>query len=377
MKTSIITLAISLLPFLSYAEEWMVEKDGITYVSYDETTCFAKSADKSITQAIIPSEIEGRKVTSIGEFCFDRCYYLEYVSLPNTVLSIEGGAFEDCKSLTAFEIPESVSTIDYYAFPLCFNIESFHVSPDNTHYCSVDGIIYDKEMTKLWFYPTARTGDLEIPEGVVEISSWAIRYSKVESVTLPSTLTSITEYCFDYCKSMKEIRFPDNCQIKEIGKYAFDACGSLIELVLPSSVEKIGYNCFSFCNNLKKLWLPESVRFTEGYEFYNCQQLDEVHVLSTEPYAICSTTFDWIKKITIPRYLFVPKGCREKYEAEPSWNDHFFILEEGQDRSEAGIKDVQADTQQDVPAYDLMGRVRNANSHNEILIKNGRKIVIR
>lgn len=378
MKTTILTFAISLLSILSFAEEWSVVKDGITYASKDETTCYAKTAEKSITKAIIPSEVEGRKVTSIGVNCFDRCYHLETVCLPNTIERIEFLSFLYCRSLLELTIPESVTFIDDDAFDLCHGVESFFVSAANTSYCSLDGVLYTKDLSMLHSYPHGKVGPYVIPEGVKELSNVAFYFDQnIESITLSTTLETIPNTCFQGCINLKELIFPDNCQLKEIGHYSFMGSGLTGTLVLPNSVEKLGSHCFHGCVDLTTLWLPESIKeWNEGFEFYNCKSLDEIHVQSTEPHRIRNSTFGWSEKISIPRYLFVPQGCREKYENEGDWNKYFYILEEGQDRSEAGIEDVQADGQQDSPCYDLMGRVRKADTYNEILIKNGRKMIV-
>lgn len=378
MNTYVLTFAIFLLPFLSFAKDWQVEKDGITYVSYDETTCYAKSAEKNITQAIIPSEIDGRKVTSIGKYCFSDCRNLEHVSIPGTVQTIEGSSFYLCLSLTEFTIPESVSVIADDAFFDCYRLKSFNVSSDNPYFCSIDGVLYTKDRSKLHSYPREKKGSFVIPEGVKKLGESAFAYNtNLKSISLPTSLDTIPDWCFFDCVRLEELIFPDNCQLKEIGIGVFACSGLKGTLVLPNSIEELGTCCFSGCCNLKTLWLPESIKqLTSGFEFGDCLELEEIHVLSKEPFPVLRSTFSWNTTESILRYLYVPRGCREEYEADDNWN-YMHVLEEGQDRSEAGIEAVHAVAQQEASVYDLMGRLRNADSRNEILIKNGRKIVIR
>ena len=63
---------------------------------------------------IIPFEIEGKKVTSIGERAFSE-NKLTSVVLPDSITSVDEGAFA-INQLTSIVIPESVTTIKMSAF---------------------------------------------------------------------------------------------------------------------------------------------------------------------------------------------------------------------------------------------------------------------
>lgn len=76
------------------------------------TRCVGKT--KSI---VIPNEINGIDVTSIGDSAFFDCESLKSIKIPNSVAIIEDFAFANCKSLKSIELPNSITSIGDAAFP--------------------------------------------------------------------------------------------------------------------------------------------------------------------------------------------------------------------------------------------------------------------
>jgi hypothetical protein len=63
-----------------------------------------------------------------------------------------------------------------------------------------------------------------------------------KSILIPKSVEEIGKDCFYACKSFYEITFESGCQLKEMGKFAFDnSC--LNSIRMPKSVEKIVGNC--------------------------------------------------------------------------------------------------------------------------------------
>ena len=63
------------------------------------------------TELIVPAEIDGKCVASIGSRVFRGCRSLTKVELPEGVTSIGQEAFRGCSSLTKVELPEEVTSI--------------------------------------------------------------------------------------------------------------------------------------------------------------------------------------------------------------------------------------------------------------------------
>ena len=89
--------------------KWAETKNGIAISGY------AGNA----TTLEIPSEINGKPVTTIGERAFSWRTSLKSVVIPNSVTTIENWAFYNCDSLVSVVIPDSVTTIGDTAFYDC------------------------------------------------------------------------------------------------------------------------------------------------------------------------------------------------------------------------------------------------------------------
>ena len=275
----------------------------------------------SLTSVTIPDS-----VTSIGEWAFYGCSSLTSVTIPHGVTSIGGAAFWGCSSLTSVTIPDSVTSIGYSAFSGCssltsvtigngitsindsfsgcVSLKSFTVSESNSAYSSKDGVLFNKNKTKLVAYPAGKTNtSYTIPNSVSEIKEWAfsdcsdltnvtipnsvskISYgtfwgcSSLTSVTIPTSVKSIDGYAFEYCSSLTSVTIPNS--VTSIGEWAFSDCSSLTSITIPNSVSKISYGTFECCENLKSVTIPTSVKSIDGRAFSLCDSLSDIYYKGT------------------------------------------------------------------------------------------------
>lgn len=224
-----------------------------------------------------------------------------------------------------------ISYIEPGGFSYSYNLTAFVVDSNNPNYVSVDGIVYNKDMTELIECPTAKTGDLVIPATVTKICHDAFIGNHLSSVTLPDGLTSIvyqafwnseylteitlpagytgydtsvfngcdamtafyvsednTEYAAKdgllYSKDMKTlIRVPGGYEgelttadgVTEIYPCAFERCGTLTSVTLAEGVETIGGNAFSG-SGIANVSLPKSLKTIENGAFSNADAVTNV-----------------------------------------------------------------------------------------------------
>ncbi len=97
--------------------------------------------------------------------------------IPDSVTKIGNYAFFDCAGIREIYFPASLSKIGSAIFRGCTSLENIYVSGDNPIFLSEDGILYDREMTTLIKYPSAKAsfrGSIEIPLQVKAIFNYAI-----------------------------------------------------------------------------------------------------------------------------------------------------------------------------------------------------------
>ena len=82
------------------------------------------------TDVVIPSTIDGKRVTSIGDYAFYNCTSLTSVTIPDSVTSIGYRAFYNCESLTSVTISDSITSIESRTFYNCTSLTSVTI-PDS------------------------------------------------------------------------------------------------------------------------------------------------------------------------------------------------------------------------------------------------------
>ena len=238
----------------------------------DNSTAIGSQAFYSCTA--LTSVIMGNSVTSIGAQAFTFTG-LSSIIIPDSVTSIGDGAF-GVTELSSVFIPAGVTSIGDQAFGLNLKLQSITVDNNNTKYCSVDGILYDKDKTVLLCFPLASlTTELAIPAGVRSIENSAfLSCTGLTGVIIPDSITSIGDGSFINCTGLISVIIPDS--ITSIGDSVFNGCTSLSSISIPDSVTSIGSFAFNGCTSLAGISIPADVSNIDNYAFSGCVSLASV-----------------------------------------------------------------------------------------------------
>ena len=235
------------------------------------------------TDIKLPSTIDGKPVTSIGDEAFRFCSNLTNIVLPDSVTEINYAAFwgcsnltsitipdgveiigksvfENCDSLTKISLPKSVTDVHYYTFQNCNHLTEIVVDSDNALYASKDGVLFDKNLEQLICCPAGKTGSYTIPDSVTTIQNDAFYNCKnLTNIEIPGSVTAIAYEAFWGCSSLKNVTIPDN--VTEIKSQTFGKCNSLTSIIIPNGVTSIRNDAFYNCTSLMELIVDSDNEF--------------------------------------------------------------------------------------------------------------------
>lgn len=287
--------------------------------------CFQKA--ENLEEVVVNEGLE-----KINQKAFMSCYALSKINFPSTLISIGKQAFYKAHieklntsaslttigdqafyaaALKSVALGAKVTEIGNAAFAGCLGLASITVDAANPKFKTVDGVLFDTDVTKLYAYPQA---------------------DPRAEYTTPTT-------------------------VKEIANSAFDCAARLKTLRISEGVEAIPNSMCYGDTVLTKLYLPSTVKTIDVGAFDACSQLTEFHIRAVTPPVAETGAFG----VMFPNYkmnLYVPKGSLQAYQAAEEWNDSFLTYNE-EDES-TGITSADAAKQVKLVVYYNLGGLKSA-----------------
>lgn len=242
----------------------------------------AFSMCRNLMRIILPEKME-----NIGNRAFYDCQKLTNISIPDGLKSIGKYAFSWCTSLTGISIPKGVESIGTGAFQCCFSLTNLEVDSNNSNYLSEDGILYDKSKEILLCCVNGKSGSIDVPEGVKRIEDGAFcSCANITSIIIPAGVTNIGKEVFVDCRGLEKLVVnPGNANYLSEDDILYDRCKAILlccpskksgNLVIPEGITSIGENAFSY-SELTNVTIPEGVT-SIGERAFFCSRLENVSI---------------------------------------------------------------------------------------------------
>lgn len=139
--------------------------------------------------------------------------YIEYKGIHYTVTGVLNSVFDECDKVKRIVFPATINRIKW-SFWKCFALEAFEVASDNSYYCDVDGVLYNKDKTKLIAYPNNKGKRYEVLESVEVLRHFCFKSCNIEEIVLHDNVRSIESNVFYQCTNLKRVVLPN--KLKEM-----------------------------------------------------------------------------------------------------------------------------------------------------------------
>jgi hypothetical protein len=188
--------------------------------------------------------------------CFRSCESLRDVQFESNsqLRRIESYAFLGCSSLESILLPASLNTIDGSAFASS-GLSEIKISEGCSSFQIEDNFVTDFGRTSLIIY-----------------------FGQCDILMISSHYSRFCNKCFSSCKSLRDVQFESNSQLRRIESAAFLGCWSLESIFIPMCVEILCSECFGYCKSLRNVQFESNsqLRRIESRAFFQCSSLRSI-----------------------------------------------------------------------------------------------------
>lgn len=307
---------------------------NLSQVSIPENTYYIGAQvfmDTAITEMYIPENVEILESQS-----FRLCKNLSRVTFASNVKIeyLSYWLFSDCTSLVQITLPASIKTIGSwyqnlfmtYIFDNCTALENIYVDENNLYFASVDGVVYNKNLTELHLFPMNRES-YRIIDRCKVIKDYAFYRSSISTIDL-NEVDTIGIGAFQYSKITDVVL---KGTIRELGNAVFSSCAYLKSVTFQNGfvLDTLPFIAFSSCNNLTTVIFEEGsqVNTFDRAVFSSCKKLTYFEIHMKVPPTLTYNSFGYVDANTLqlkdyyPGFtIYVPENLLTVYKQDVHWS---------------------------------------------------------
>ncbi len=296
----VIVVAVSLSCYFSIRT---VQNDTFEYTqiegeNYELTkfsnTGFITELTVDTVQSLVYEEGNGDPNTNF-DFTYDKS---------KIITEIRDYAFNCDEKIKTIHIGADVEKISGKAFYSCWNLEAVFVDENNPYYCDIDGVLYNKDMTEIIFYPVNHDAYLcekygykqyndngewiepasdskeyegykrdvltyVLPSTVTKIGELSMNYAYLEDIYIPEGITRIETLAFFKATRLQNVySYKTDKSVSNTHFEGTDVLGD-VYYSLPEGLEYIGSDAFSYNQAMTYVYIPESVTYIGHHAFWD------------------------------------------------------------------------------------------------------------
>lgn len=246
----------------------------IVFEEGSELTTIGTNAFRYVTLGSINLEA-CQKLTKIDNYAFQGCKQLQSITIPASLITLGQDSFSRSELVSVyFEENCQVTAIEHWAFSTCQKLTSI-----NLENCVVATYI-----GKQTFY----------------------KCTALTSITIPASVTKITESGFEGCTKLATVTFEADSQLEFIGRHGFREA-AIVTIEIPASVKTIDGTAFFSCRSLEKVVFEEGSKLESigSSAFNHCFQLASIIIPETcktvdaGAFMYCAPAPDYVQAITM------------------------------------------------------------------------------
>lgn len=258
-------------------------RDGFTYSVYvDHVSITGYNGTQE--DVVIPQEIDGIPVTVVSGMFAPT---VTSVTLPEGLKYLALSSFAFCADLTWLDLPASLESLTP-ADAASENYLHLRLPEDSPYLTMEDGVLFDKAMETLLWFPRNRSGEYTLPETVKAIGTYTFCLCNIQSVTLPEGLLEIRAGAFYDCHQLETLSLP--ASLTTLTQESLLGCESLRSVDISAenpnyvSVDGVLYSrdmtelyAYPPAHPAETFTLPEGV--TQGWQLlFMAQNLKTIHL---------------------------------------------------------------------------------------------------